>query len=53
MLVWAKFIVGGYSVNKIEGCYEIDSLIDECVVKPAALSAFSDSAWVELVWLML
>ncbi|MBU1294538.1 MAG: tRNA (adenosine(37)-N6)-threonylcarbamoyltransferase complex dimerization subunit type 1 TsaB [Gammaproteobacteria bacterium] len=38
-----EIYMGGYSVNKIEGCYEIDSLIDECVVKPAALSAFSTS----------
>ncbi|MGO2512052.1 tRNA (adenosine(37)-N6)-threonylcarbamoyltransferase complex dimerization subunit type 1 TsaB [Marinomonas polaris] len=38
-----EIYMGGYSVNKIEGCYEIDPLIDECVVKPAALSAFSTS----------
>ncbi|QUX91015.1 tRNA (adenosine(37)-N6)-threonylcarbamoyltransferase complex dimerization subunit type 1 TsaB [Marinomonas sp. A3A] len=38
-----EIYMGGYSVNKVEGRYQIDSLIDECVVKPAALSMFSTS----------
>ena len=38
-----EIYMGGYSVNKVEGRYEIASLIDECVVKPTALSAFSSS----------
>jgi tRNA threonylcarbamoyladenosine biosynthesis protein TsaB len=38
-----EIYMGGYSVDKVEGRYQIDSLIDECVMKPAALSAFSTS----------
>lgn len=38
-----EIYMGGYRVNKIEGVYEIESLIDECVVKPTVLSAFSAS----------
>jgi tRNA threonylcarbamoyladenosine biosynthesis protein TsaB len=33
-----EIYLGGYHVNKVEGHYEIHSLIDECVVKPDALS---------------
>ncbi|WP_421849611.1 tRNA (adenosine(37)-N6)-threonylcarbamoyltransferase complex dimerization subunit type 1 TsaB [Marinomonas sp.] len=36
-----EIYMGGYSVNKDAGCYEIESLIDECVAKPSELSAFS------------
>ncbi|UTW00565.1 tRNA (adenosine(37)-N6)-threonylcarbamoyltransferase complex dimerization subunit type 1 TsaB [Marinomonas rhizomae] len=36
-----EIYMGGYRVNKVEGRYEIEPLIAECVVKPAALSAFS------------
>ena len=38
-----EIYMGGYSVNKVAGRYEIESLINECVAKPAALSAFSTS----------
>ena len=36
-----EIYLGGYHVNKIEGRYEIQSLIDECVVKPDVLSRYS------------
>ncbi|MGP3372655.1 tRNA (adenosine(37)-N6)-threonylcarbamoyltransferase complex dimerization subunit type 1 TsaB, partial [Escherichia coli] len=36
-----EIYMGGYSVNKIEGRYEIEALIAECVVKPELLSSFS------------
>ncbi|NLQ18229.1 tRNA (adenosine(37)-N6)-threonylcarbamoyltransferase complex dimerization subunit type 1 TsaB [Marinomonas sp. M1K-6] len=36
-----EIYLGGYRVNKTDGRYEIDLLIDECVVKPTALPAFS------------
>ncbi|WP_111639562.1 tRNA (adenosine(37)-N6)-threonylcarbamoyltransferase complex dimerization subunit type 1 TsaB [Marinomonas shanghaiensis] len=36
-----EIYMGGYCVNKIEGRYQVDLLVDECVVKPASLSAFS------------
>ncbi|RBP81869.1 tRNA (adenosine(37)-N6)-threonylcarbamoyltransferase complex dimerization subunit type 1 TsaB [Marinomonas rhizomae] len=36
-----EIYMGGYCINKVDGRYEIDSLIDECVVKPSALSMFS------------
>ncbi|ETX10695.1 peptidase [Marinomonas ushuaiensis DSM 15871] len=36
-----EIYLGGYHVNKVAGSYEINPLIDECVIKPSVLSAFS------------
>ncbi|TYL47220.1 tRNA (adenosine(37)-N6)-threonylcarbamoyltransferase complex dimerization subunit type 1 TsaB [Marinomonas sp. IMCC 4694] len=38
-----EIYLGGYRVTKDDGQYEIDSLIDECVVKPGALSVLPES----------
>jgi tRNA threonylcarbamoyladenosine biosynthesis protein TsaB len=35
-----EIYLGGYRVNKVDGRYEVDLLIDECVTKPTALSPF-------------
>ena len=37
-----EIYMGGYTVNKVDGRYLIDLLIDECVVKPESLKEFSD-----------
>ncbi|MBR7887365.1 tRNA (adenosine(37)-N6)-threonylcarbamoyltransferase complex dimerization subunit type 1 TsaB [Marinomonas sp. A79] len=36
-----EIYLGGYHVDKGNGRYEITSVVDECVVKPGALSAFT------------
>ncbi len=36
-----EIYLGGYYVNKDDGCYQVESLIDECVVKPGALASLS------------
>jgi tRNA threonylcarbamoyladenosine biosynthesis protein TsaB len=37
-----EIYMGGYTVNKVEGRYVIESLIDECVVKPESLKGFTE-----------
>ncbi|MCB5161630.1 tRNA (adenosine(37)-N6)-threonylcarbamoyltransferase complex dimerization subunit type 1 TsaB [Marinomonas algarum] len=36
-----EIYMGGYHVNKVEGCYEVTPVIEECVVKPEALQGFT------------
>ncbi|PYF78617.1 tRNA threonylcarbamoyladenosine biosynthesis protein TsaB [Marinomonas alcarazii] len=37
-----EIYMGGCTVNKVEGRYVIESLIDECVVKPESLKGFTE-----------
>lgn len=37
-----EIYLGGYHVNKVDGHFHVETLVDECVVKPDSLAIFSE-----------